>query len=137
MGMMHGPIESRWACRMELAKTLEQPVDSLGQRPLCFWRCATGCGPEVTSRNEHVLYGGGHYCYAQLPEPQLIYLHHTKGQPDCVSDWHLFKIEYCTWTPGMLGRSRERQIITLSDQWRYESSHSTAALPGAGYPSPY
>ena len=130
-------MDRRWACRMEVALMTEPAEDSHDQRPLATWRCANGCGRETLSRNEHILYGGLHYCYALLPEPQLIYVQHTKGQPGCLSDWHLFRIEWCTCIPGMLGRSRERQIITLTDRWRYESSHSTAGIPGGGHPSPY
>ena len=77
------------------------------------------------------------FCTATIEDASLIYDAHKKGRAGCISDWQPFRVEFCRCPSGMVNRSKERAMITASDDWKYGRSHSTVHLPGGGYESPY
>ena len=73
------------SCRMTLAD--EQPAreEDYDQQPHHRYRCANGCGREHVQRNS-LATAGPLWCYATLPEPQIIYASHLAGTtPSCES----------------------------------------------------
>ena len=124
-------------CRMEFAETIPSGVSGFPYPPISIWRCANGCGREAANNNPDNLITVPKFCTATIEDASLIYDAHKKGRAGCVSDWQPFRVEFCRCPSGMVNRSKERAMITASDDWKYGRSHSTVHLPGGGYESLY